>query len=44
MTLETLAKTIAESKGRPVYDAFNTIAKEATTPERQAKAFGVVFP
>ncbi|HSU54649.1 MAG TPA: hypothetical protein VLT36_11375 [Candidatus Dormibacteraeota bacterium] len=44
VTQEALAKTIAQSKGRPIYDAFSTIAKEATTPEQQARAFGVVFP
>jgi hypothetical protein len=44
VTVESLAKTIAEDKGRAVYDAFNAISKSADTPEKQAKAFSLVFP
>ncbi len=38
-TLETLLKTIAESEGRPVYEAFKAIPGVANTSEEKQKAF-----
>jgi hypothetical protein len=38
-TLESLMKTIAEGKGRPVYEAFKAIPEVADTTEKQEKAF-----
>lgn len=39
MTLEMLAKTIAQGEGREVYEAFNAIPKYANSPAEQTNAF-----
>ncbi len=39
VTLEALAKTIAEGEGREVYEAFNAISEYANTRAKQTNAF-----